>query len=377
MQLGFDVTSLIYKRGVSRYTSNLLRALNRVPSVRFSLYGTSLRKKALLASEISLLNLRSPSIHLESLPVSLTSKLWQSGLHGISGILPNIDIFHAWDWRLPPDKTIPLITTIHDLAMLRIPSTAHPSILRAHQVVWEQLKHRPIHVLAVSQTTRRDILELLELPPHRVHLAYEALPTEVVEIGRTLTEESSKLLVSQLGITKPFFLFVGTQEPRKNLNRVISAWQPFAKDYQLVVAGAAGWDQPSQSHPHNLHQPLFVGQVSDETLSALYEQAKLFLYPSLYEGFGLPILEAFHHGTPVVTSNNSGMAEIAGNAAELVDPLEEDSISSGITKILSEDLQAEMTRDQRMILRLQLFKWRITAEQTMDGYNKTIQEWQS
>ncbi|MBP9781586.1 glycosyltransferase, partial [Candidatus Woesebacteria bacterium] len=110
---------------------------------------------------------------------------------------------------------------------------------------------------------------------------------------------------------------------------------------------------------------------------ALYDQARLFLYPSLYEGFGLPILEAFHHGTPVITSNNSGMTEVAGNAAVLVDPLEFESIRDGITTILQEDQATEKIRDQRMILRLQMFRWEDTARQTLSVYQKTKQYWQT
>ncbi len=375
MNLGIDITSLLYNRGVSRYTRNLLLALNTLPQMQFTLYGSSLRRKNELLRQIKQLHLRKETHVLQSYPISLLSKLWQSGFNSLSAKLPAIDVFHAWDWHLPPDKNLPMVTTIHDLAMLRIPSIAHPAVLHAHQIAWDRIKRSQTHVIAVSQTTRRDIIELLAIEPERVHLVYEALPQDVVKISQELTEEKQSAIANKYDLTKPFFLFVGTQEPRKNLTRIIQAWQAFAKDFDLVIVGASGWDNHASNHFPA--EPIFLGSVNDLELAALYDQARLFLYPSLYEGFGLPILEAFHHGTPVVTSNNSGMAEVAGNAAELVDPLEWESIREGVKVILNEDRSAEKIRDQRMILRLQVFRWEATAQKTLAVYQKTREGWQS
>lgn len=375
MHLGIDITSLLYDRGVSRYTRNLLLALNNLPQMQFSLYGSSLRRRQDLVQQIKSLHLRREKHLLQAYPVSLLSKLWQSGLNSILPRLPGIEVFHAWDWHLPPDKTLPMVITIHDLAMLRMPHIAHPKVLRAHQIAWDRISHSKTQIIAVSQTTKRDIIELLNIDPRRVQVVYEALPEEVVTAGRNLTEDTQAKIIQKFALEKPFFLFVGTQEPRKNLSRIIRAWQTFAKDFDLVVAGATGWGTTNRSALRT--EPIFLGPVSNLELAALYDQARLFLYPSLYEGFGLPILEAFHHGTPVITSNNSGMAEVAGNAAVLVDPLEEESIRDGITTILQEDRAAEKIRDQRMILRLQMFRWEDTAHQTLSVYQKTKQYWQT
>ena len=373
MHLGIDITSLLYGRGVSRYTRNLLIALNQLPKLQFSLYGTTFRRRRELLNQIQQLHLKNEAHLVQAYPISLVSKLWQFGLNPIRERLPRIDVFHAWDWHLPPDTAIPMVTTIHDLAMLRFPQIAHPSILRAHQVAWNRIKSSQTQVIAVSQTTRKDIIELLGIEPQRVRVIYEALPQETVVVGELLTEEKTEIILKKFSLSRPYFLFVGTQEPRKNLNRLIQAWQAFAKDFDLVIVGESGWNQDQV--PHTQIKPIFLGSVKDLELAALYDQARMFLYPSLYEGFGLPILEAFYHGTPVVTSSNSGMAEVAGNAAELIDPLEADSIANGIKNILNEDQTAEKIRDQRMILRLQLFRWEDVARQTLAMYQQTVQQW--
>lgn len=283
--------------------------------------------------------------------------------------LPKVQVFHSWDWIQPPDKDLPLVSTIHDLAMLKFPETAHPKLLSMHRQSWKILKQRQAHIIAVSRATKRDIVELLDIPADRIHVVHEALPEEVVKIGEALDEEKVTELVQGLGLTRPYLLAVGTREPRKNLERLIEAWEPLAKDYDLVIAGEQGWDATSTGKKLvGMEHLRLLGRVDDQTLAALYTNAEVFCYPSLYEGFGLPILEAFYFDVPVVTSNVSSMPEIAGNAAELVDPLSVDSIRQGITTVLQESETARHTRRQRMVIRQHMFSWRNAAEQTAKVY---------
>lgn len=375
MQLGIDITSLLYGRGVSRYTRNLLQALDQTNQFQFSLYGCSLRRRTELQQQIKSLKLHHAKSVLQPLPVSLVSRLWQTGLNPIKPKMPAIEVFHAWDWHLPPDVDLPMVTTMHDLAMLRFPEIAHPAILRAHQVAWNRIKQSKTQIIAVSQTTKQDCIELLEIEPKRVSVVYEALPVELTTASQTLTEDRVAAIHHKFALERPYFLFVGTTEPRKNLKRVIKAWQSFADDYDLVIVGAPGWDDLASVKTKR--DPILLPSVNDEELSALYSQAQLFVFPSLYEGFGLPILEAFYHGTPVVTSNNSGMAEVAGNAAALVDPLSVESIRAGLTTIVKETQAEQKVRDQRMILRLQVFRWEETARKTTAVYQRAIESWHS
>ncbi len=372
MQIGIDVTSLIYDRGVSRYTANLVRSLLKFTDVDVSVSGISWRQYHKLVQQVDRLevgrSLRQRA--LRHLPVELVTKLWQVGLLSIKKQLPLIDLFHSWDWLQPPDQHLPLVSTIHDLAILRFPETAHPRVLAAHERAWRILREREAHIIAVSQSTRRDILDKLDFPAHQVHVVHEALPEEVVWVAERTDEKKYQTLKEKLNLSRPFLFFVGTREPRKNLKRLIQAWQPLSQEIDLLIAGEVGWNGLKQHQAHLR----FLGKVTDAELMVLYTEASAFVYPSLYEGFGLPILESFYFGTPVVTSNNSGMLEVAGNAAELVDPLEVESIRQGIETVLHEDKQAEAVRRQRMVIRSQMFSLKQMALETKKVYQLALND---
>lgn len=372
MNIGIDFTSVIYKRGVSRYTQNLARELAKLPEISLTLFGYSLRQKNILQNSANKIpNARTKFLQL---PIKAIEKLWQYGVKPISGYIPNLDIFHSWDWIQPPDKNIPIVSTIHDLAMLKFPETAHPKILKAHERSWGKLKANNSHIIAVSQSTKKDVVRLLGYPSYMVHVVHEAVPQEFIEISNSITEEQEAKIITKLVINKPYIFFVGTREPRKNLISLIKAWQPLAADYDLIIAGDTGWDKTESEENNFKYQPRFLGRVTDYELSVLYANASVFAFPSFYEGFGLPILESFHHGTPVVTSNNSGMREVAGNAAELIDPDDVKSITKGLQKILNENSDDQKKRLQRMIIRQQMFNWEVTAKETLAVYKQAIQD---
>lgn len=374
MRVGIDISSLIYDRGVSRYTYNLVRALIASDTVTVELYGSSWRQRAELIARAEALIDHGHKLqhthHIQSLPPKLHGLLWQWGLNTIEKTLPTIDVFHSWDWSQPPDKNLPLVSTIHDLAMLKFSDGAHPEILAAHQRSWKILKDRAAQIIAVSQATKKDIVELLQIPPYLISVIPEALPREIIEVDLLMTESQSDEIKAQLGLTRPYILFVGTREPRKNLLKLIEAWLPLANDVDLLVAGAAGWDMSGKVTKHPRLR--FLGKVTDQQLAVLYREAEAFAYPSIYEGFGLPILEAFHYGTPVVAAEVPALMEVAGNAAEYVDPQEPEAIRAGLSKILTEDVDAERKRLQRMQIRRQLFSWDTVAKATTEVYQRAI-----
>jgi glycosyltransferase involved in cell wall biosynthesis len=297
-------------------------------------------------------------------------------MNPISRVLPGIDVFHSWDWVQPPDTRLPLVSTIHDLAILKFPETAHPQVVNLHQQAWQRLKDSRAHVIAVSRSTKKDVIDLLGFDPSRVHVVYEALPTEMQKVSEKLSDETYQHLKTKLNLAQPYILFVGTREPRKNLKRLIEAWLPVADEILLVIAGEAGWDETSSKLNQAMRHPQlrFLGRVSDQELAVLYSEAAVFAYPCLYEGFGLPILEAFYYGTPVVTANVSSMVEVAGNAAELVDPLSVSDITRGLQAVLNESLASQQQRMQKMVIRLQMFDWQRVAKETVAVYQAAIQE---
>ena len=371
MNIGIDITPIIYQRGVSRYTTNLVKTLATQSRYPVWLYGSSFRQRHTLEIFARQFEPKTKAI-IQPYPPTLQEMMWRVGFNAVKRALPKIDVFHSWDSLQPPDQNLPLVSTIHDLAILKFPETAHPKIVKMHQASWKILKERQAHVIAVSRSTRKDIIELLEFEPSRVHLIYEALPQEVITTAQSVTDDQYEYFLKKLKLTKPFLFFVGTREPRKNLLKLIEAWKPLAKDFELIIAGESGWDETEKvktKYPENLR---FLGKVSDQELAVLYSEAAVFVYPSLYEGFGLPILEAFYHGTPVVTSHNSGMAEVGGTAAELVDPESATNIRQGIETILNESKKEQQQRLQKMILRQQLFSWEKTAQQTIEVYQKAM-----
>ncbi|NCO12365.1 MAG: hypothetical protein AUJ41_00835 [Candidatus Pacebacteria bacterium CG1_02_43_31] len=384
MKIGIDITPAIYHRGVSRYAVNLAKNLNKEMGVTLSVFASSLRQSALLKEIAKNILSYSPEISTHAsfnekckilpYPQSILEKMWQFGLNPVSNYLKDLDVFHSWDWIQPPDKNIPIVSTIHDLAILKFPETAHHQILRAHKRSWEKLKENKSHLIAVSRATKKDIMDLLGYPAYMIHVVHEALPEEFRKVSDAITEEIALNIKNKLSLNKPYILFVGTREPRKNLLRLVEAWQSLAEDFDLLVAGNKGWDQIEEKAKQFKYEPRFMGRVDDQELSVLYSYASVFAYPSLYEGFGLPILESFYLGTPVLTSNNSGMIEVAGNAAELIDPESPADITRGLRKILNENKAEQQKRMQRMIIRQQMFDWKKVAQETVKVYKRAIED---
>ncbi|MEX0895709.1 MAG: glycosyltransferase family 1 protein [Patescibacteria group bacterium] len=377
LHVGIDITATIYQRGVSRYTSNLVRALLQQKDLKLTLYGSSLRQRQQLLDQAAAFKKETDSkaeTVIQHYPPSLYNFLWNKiGYPKLRSVMPKIQLFHSWDWLQPPDKDLPLISTIHDVAVLKYPETAHPKILSMHQQSWDVLKKRKAVIIAVSRATKKDVVQLLGFPESHVFVVHEALPIEVSRVSEEMTDDRQQAITEKLQLKRPFILFVGTREPRKNIKNLIEAWRPLHKDVDLVVAGEEGWDETNAADYKDVEPHLrFLGKVSDEELAVLYTEAQVFAFPSLYEGFGLPILEAFYHGTPVVTSNVSSMPEVAGNAAELVDPLSVESIRDGITTILQEDHTEQQLRMQRMIIRQQMFSWQTVAQETIRVYKQAL-----
>lgn len=371
MRVAIDISSLPYQRGVSLYTANLVRALDRHPDVELSLFGYSLRQSEALTQAASVVS-PTASKHILSLPPSVVAHWWNTAGSVLAPglILPRSEIFHAWEEAVPTLRDRPVVVTIHDLAMLKFPHTAHPSTLAKHRAGWKKIHENNLHVIAVSTATKKDIIEFLQIDPEHIHVIPEALP---VEMTRTLSADEAMAILESLAISRPYLLFVGTNEPRKNLERLVEAWQELATDVDLVIAGDLGWGSDFTKYSH---QPIRLGRVTAEQLAALYQEAAVFVYPSLYEGFGLPILEAFHFGTPVVTSNTSSMPEVAGNAAELVDPLDPTDIARGIRTVVSENEQAQRNRQQQMKIRGKLFSWTHVATKTVAVYSQAIHDYE-
>lgn len=241
-----------------------------------------------------------------------------------------------------PNNTGPVaisrqVCTIHDLIPLDRPEWFTPSFSRWYRWLFPRLARRVRHIIAVSEFTKQRIVELLKVAPERITVILNGVDGRFTPRPRAEIEA----LRLDLKISGLYLLSVGSLEPRKNIRRLLEAWRQIlpalADDVELVIAGASGDPRvfADAGVPTIPDRVRFLGYVPDERLPALYSGALALVYPTLYEGFGLPPLEAMACGTPVVTSNNTSLPEVAGEAALLVDPLDPSSIADGIGRMLT------------------------------------------
>ena len=355
MRITMDISSIVYNRGVSFYTTNLVRNIKKVlsDSDTLSLFGASFgnyHTLKMFSREIG------TASKLYPVPPSLASFAFHSVGLPIDTLINNSDIFHTWEWYLPTSRTSKVVITMHDVALFKFPKLSHPAIEKQHREVMERIRKFKPTIIAVSESTKNDLIDVCDLPPDSIHVVHEAIPLEhQIEI-HDLELNSVK---EKYSLKRPFMLMVGTAEPRKNFIRQIEAWQQYKNDFDLVIVGAAGWEYlPTDTHI------IRISDASAFELAALYKGASLLLYCSLYEGFGLPILEAFYHALPVVTANTSAMSEIGSTAVVISDPHDIQSIKNGITKALgtSETLCRKGTK------RLEDFSWKKAAHETLKIY---------
>lgn len=365
LTVGYDVTPVLYNRGVSRYTSNIIRAMgNLSSSPKIRLFGSSFRANRQLRALATKL---AGEAHVNSKPTLLAfpptflSRMWYGvGRLHIESLMEKVDVFHAWEELIPPSYKTPVVATIHDLALFKFSEIAHPQTKEKHAFALKRLIETNSHVIAVSQQTKRDLMELFSFREDRIHVIPEAVPQEsIVDASLILPKEELK----RFSINKPYFLWVGVNEPRKNLDRIIQAWRNFKQDYDLVLVSSAGLQTLVPEQGIRL-----VSNAKNEELASLYTHASVFVFPSLYEGFGLPILEAFYYGCPVVTGNNSGMSETAGDAGYLVDSFDVPSISAGLKKALASG--RSKTSLEKMKKRLDRYSWEESAKQTLQVYKQ-------
>jgi glycosyltransferase involved in cell wall biosynthesis len=244
------------------------------------------------------------------------------------------DVLHCTTFRAPLRARCPLVVTVHDLALERIPEV----FPRWHRKTGRRALRSGVRaadaVIAVSSFTRDELVELLEVPPERIRIVPNGIGSVFVPEGPRADGD--------------YVLSVGTLEPRKNLAIAVQAAE--LAGVELRVVGATGWG--------GIAVPGWVGEPTDDELAALYRGARCLVFPSLYEGFGLPVLEAMASGTPVVTSDAGGTAEVAGGAAVLVDPLDPEAVAAGI---------AEADRDHDRLVaagleRAEGFTWAAAAD---------------
>jgi glycosyltransferase involved in cell wall biosynthesis len=262
--------------------------------------------------------------------------------YGLPGEAKGLSLLHCPTFRGPWRSDVPVVVTVHDLAVLRHPGTFNLWTRRYSRLAVPRVARAARLVIAVSEFTKREVVELLGLPEEKIRVVPNG-------VGEPFGPEGP-------AAEGDYVLAVGTLEPRKNLALVQQAAQALA--VPLKVVGARGWG--------GVEVDGWLGRVSDDELAALYRGARCLVYPSLYEGFGIPVLEAMACGTPVVTSAGGATEEVAGGAAVLVDPSHPASIAEGIEQAGAR--RGELVRSG--LERARAFTWERVAAETWRVYEE-------
>jgi glycosyltransferase involved in cell wall biosynthesis len=289
------------------------------------------------------------------------------------------DVFHAPHYVLPVAVRSRSVVTIHDCIHLMFPQYLpnRAAYAYARGAMWSAAK-RSDRILTVSEASKRDILHFFNVPPEKIAVVYNGIDERFWI--QPSTEEIARVR-ERFQLDHGFVLYAGTIKPHKNLVRLIEAFAALRKgefeELKLLIIGDEISKLPALRravHIHKLHKHVrFLGFLPDETLAALYRLAAVFVFPSLYEGFGLPPLEAMASGTPVVTSNVSSLPEVAGDAAILVDPYDVSSIVDGVRRVLTDPLMADELR-KKGLARARDFSWERSVARTHDIY-RLVAEW--
>ena len=323
-----DVSALALTRaGTARHIRSLLAALGDED--------IAVRRYALGGSSRALVPVRDLGWYLAALPAKAR--------------LDRMAVLHCPTQRAPVRSQVPLVVTFHDLAVLRHPDAFNRWTREYSRRVLPRVAEAATRLIAVSEFTKRELLEVLDVPEDKVRVIPNA-------VGEPFTAEGE-------AAEGDYVLAVSTLEPRKNLPRLVEGYERARLNgLPLLVAGAAGWGDV----PVDGSGVRWLGEVGDEELARLYRGARCVAYVSLYEGFGLPVLEAMACGTPVVAARTGALEEVSGDAAVLVDPLDPDAIASGLNEAIDrrEDLR------ERGLERARAFDWHDVARETVAVYKE-------
>lgn len=372
-RVAIDYTAAVRQGGgIGRYTRGLVHALAARP--------TSDEYVLLVAGPGSDPELNVSAFQIRNLPIDerCASIVWhRSGLPfpKVEWFTGPIDIFHSPNFVLPPVSRASTVLTIHDLSFIRVPQCAEPSLRRYLSRVVPRAAAKADRILADSHSTRNDVVELLQVSPDKV----DVVPAGVEDRFRPVSDQSAIEGVRsdyRLG-DGPFILSLGTLEPRKNFAGLMEAYALLKHStrlpHRLVIAGGKGWlcegTFEAVARLRLEEDVTFTGFVADEDLPALYSLADIFAFPTLYEGFGLPVLEAMACGTPVVTADNSCMPELVGDAALLIDANDTQGLADSMEQLLS-DRELRDSLVDRGRVRARRYTWSRAAEKLLDVYNR-------
>jgi glycosyltransferase involved in cell wall biosynthesis len=365
MKIGIDVSQVVYGTGVSRYTKNLVGEMLLLDEAdKFVLFGGALRRQHEMRDYLkSLKYLHARKVFAPMSP-RMADFIWNRvhRLH-IEKLIGKVDVFHSSDWTQPPSRAFK-VTTIHDLSPIKFPKLTPIRIVETHKQRLEWVRKEVDRIIVPSQSIMDDLVDM-KFDKAKIRVIHEAAD----KIYKSKSKYDMELFKVKYNVKKNYLLAVGVNA-RKNTERIIKAFNKIREDVpiELFIIGNVPSEKVSWAFGEE-NGVRFLGHVPEHDMPAFYTGAAALVYPSLYEGFGLPILESFACKTPVVTSDRGSMAEIGKGAAVLVNPESVESIVKGITKVL--------TKRNDYILkgmkRVKEYSWKKAAKETLEVYRESIE----
>lgn len=362
--------------GNETYTLNLVRALLALPAevtrpLNFSLYTThpDRLQAQLRPADGERVRHIQPAAAALRIPFAMPAATRRD----------RIDLLHV-TYVAPPIGTCPFVVTVHDISYDRYPQFFSPRDRWMLSTLVPLTMRRAARIITVSNHARQEIIDRYAIAPERIAVTYEAAAEQFTPVSDPVQHERIRTRYGLPPAASRYFLALGNLQPRKNMAHLVEAFarlrhQAGARDVHLVIAGKAMWRESEvyaaveqAGLTDSVH---FVGYVADEDLPALYRGALAFVYPSLYEGFGLPPLEAMACGTPVICSNVASLPEVVGTAARLVTPTDVDDLVSALQAVAADDgLRAALVIEGQR--RAAQFSWRRCAEETLAVYREAL-----
>lgn len=349
MKIAIDLSQIIYGTGVSHYRENLAKNLLKIDKTNeYLLYAGSFRRKKDILSYF-------PQTKVFPIPPTFANIIWNK-LHilPIEKLIGRVDLIHTSDWAEPP-SIYPKVTTIHDLVPLKFPKVTPSVVVETHKNRLKWVKKESKKIIVPSLTTKNDLIEL-GFDEKIIRVIYEA-----PNLKKAQKSEIDRVKL-KYKIHGDYIIAIGTN-PRKNIERIIDAYNlsKSGENIKLLVIG----EKKGTKH-EDQRGVRFLGFVANTDLEPLLSGSKVLVFPSIYEGLGVPILDGFNCEVPVVTSDVGSMKEISGDAAILVDPYDVNSIAEGI----KEALNKPKTLIAKGLRRVADFSWTKCAEETLNVYNE-------
>ncbi len=336
IRVGFDISQLAHTGGVATYARRLTEQLAKIDELEMTYFYSSLRR----SYRGKLRNVK--KYHFP--PTFFEAMFNKYRIINIEKFIGEIDVFHSSDWTQPPTKA-KKVTTYHDVIPLLFPQWSDPKIVEVQKRRLKIVEREIDMVIAVSECTKKDLLKISNIPADKIIVISEGPSIEYQQVSDLQKNE----FMQKHNLPKDFILAMGGIGERKNLKRIREA----AKDYNLVIPGET------------------CKYISEEDLPALYSSAKVLLYPSLYEGFGLPVIDSMLYGLPVITSRNSSLAEVGGDAVLYTDPEDAGVMRGDLNRLMTgENLRKDLIKKGK--LQANKFSWEKTANETKAVYQTLV-----